>query len=432
MSKLGSCTLIIEPHFFEATLYTVKERPPAVNTSPITQPPATPQSSPPDMRYSSFTQPPSLHPHNYNTSASGNALSSHGQQTLSQPSLPAFKEGSTQLRPDGPPPLHQNPFATPSTVSVPETGAINHTTLVGGQSQDEKPDQDLFIKLLAMRAASNSELKALMKIVSTGNASQQQLDEFQVHVDSLHEHLSTCNKPSQPVKDPHEVAQSPNARQAPSQHSVASTTTPRPHPVHISELNKPYASTNSTTNPIKQEPSSQYFSHYTQPSRPRSLAAQKPDLSAIVFDLGGSGDRFLFPRFSILEYIPGGTQVIVSFLIIRKGGAAVSKGYKDNTSYYQPVTMRLTAQNPRVLEPLARIVAPPDEVKKYMNSVFDKMNRAEKVFLAVQLPRTSESANMETEDRDGPLDSSKLIRSYYPPPDTVVPIRGLSVAQINV
>lgn len=432
MSKLGSCTLIIEPHFFEATLYTVKERPPAVNTSPITQPPGPPQSSPPDMRYSSFTQPPSLHPHNYNTSASGNALSSHGQQKLSQPSLPAFKEGFTQFRPDGPPPLHQNPFATPSTVSVPETGAINDTTLVGGQSQDEKPDQDLFIKLLAMRAASNSELKALMKIVSTGNASQQQLDEFQVHVDSLHEHLSTCNKPSQPVKDPHGVAKSPNARQAPSQHSVASTTTTRPHPVHISELKKPYASTKSTTNPIKQEPSSQYFSHYTQPSRPKNLAAQKPDLSAIVFDLGGSGDRFLFPRFSILEYIPGGTQVIVSFLIIRKGGAAVSKGYKDNTSYYQPVTMRLTAQNPRVLEPLARITAPPDEVKNYMNSVFDKMNRAEKVFLAVQLPRNSESANMETEDRDVPLDSSKLIRSYYSPPDTVVPIRGLSVAQINV
>lgn len=431
MSKLGSCTLIIEPHFFEATLYTVKERPSALNHPPITQTPAPPQSSPPDMRYSSFTQSPSLHSHNHNTSTSGNALSSHGQQKLSQPSLPAFKEGFAQFRPDGPPPLHQNPFATPSRVSVSETSATNNTTLVGGQSQDEKPDQDLFIKLLAMRAASNSDLKALMKIVSTGNASQQQLDEFQVHVDSLHEHLSTCNKPSQPVKDPHVVAHPPSAQQAPSQHSVASTTMPRPHPVQISELNKPYASTKSTTNPIKQEPSSQYFSHYTQPSRPKSLAAQKPDLSGIVFDLGGSGDRFLFPRFSILEYIPGGTQVIVSFLIIRKGGAAVSKGYKDNTSYYQPVTMRLTAQNPRVLEPLARIVAPPDEVKKYMNSVFDKMNRAENVFLAVQLPRTSESANMETEDRDV-LDSSKLIRSYYSPPDTVVPIKGPSVARVNV
>lgn len=432
MSKLGSCTLIIEPHFFEATLYTVKERPSAVNPPAVTQPPAPDQSSPPDMRYSSFTQSPSLHPYNYNTSASGNALSGHGQQRLSQPSLPAFKEGFTQFRPDGPPPLHQNPFALPSTVSIPETGATNHTTLVDGQSQDEKPDQDLFIKLLALRAASNSELKALMKIVSTGNASQQQLDEFQVHVDSLHEHLSTSNKTSQSVKDPHGVSKSPNAQQAPPQHLVASTTIPRPHLVQISELNRPYASSKSTTNPIKQEPISQSFSHYTQPSRPKSLAAQKPDLSAIVFDLGGGGDRFLFPRFSILEYIPGGTQVIVSFLIMRKGSAAVSKGYKDNTSYYQPVTMRLTAQNPRILEPLARVVAPPDDVKKYMNSVFDKMNRAENGFLAVQLPRTSENANMGTEDRDEPLDSSKLIRSYYSPPDTVVPIKGLSVAQINV
>lgn len=421
MSKLGSCTLIIEPHFFEATLYTVKERPPAVIPPPIPQLPAPHQSSPPDMRYSSFTQSPSLRPHNYNTSASGNSLSSHGQQKSAQPSLPGCKEAFTPFRPDGPPPLHQNPFATPTSVSVPDIGAINHTTLVGGQSKDEKPDQDLFIKLLAMRAASNSELKALMKIVSTGNASQQQLDEFQVHVDSLHEHLSACNKPSQPAKDPPAVAQCPNAQQVPSQHSVASTTIPRPLPVKISELNKQYA---SSVYPIKQEPSPQYFSRYTQPSRPKSLAAQKPEISAIVFDLGGGGDRFLFPRFSILEYIPGGTQVIVSFLIIKKGGVAAFKGYKDSTSYYQPVTMRLMAQNPRVLEPLARVVAPPDEVKTHMNSVFDTMNRAENVFLAVQLPRVSESANMETEDRDVSFDSSKLIRSYYSPPDTVVPIRA--------
>lgn len=429
MTKLGSCTLIIEPHFFGATLYTVKERPPAVIPSSTTQPPGPPQSSPPNMRYSSFTQSPSLRPHNHITSASGNALSSHGQQESSQSSLTAFKEGFTPFRPDGPPPLHQNPFATPSTVSVPDTGAINHTALVGGQSQDEKPDQDIFIKLLAMRAASNNELKALMKIVSTGNASQQQLDEFQVHVDSLHEHLSACNKPSQPAKDPPGVAQGPNALQQPSQQSVASTTMPRPLPVKISELNKQCASSQSILYPIKQELSPQYFSRYTQPSRPKSFAAQKPDLSAIVFDLGGGGDRFLFPRFSILEYIPGGTQVIVSFLIIKKGGVAVSKGYKENTSYYQAITMRLTAQNPRVLDPLARAVAPPDEVRKYMNSVFDKMNRAENVFLAVQLPRTSESANMETKDRDEPFDSSKLIRSHYSPPDTIVPIKGLSVAQ---
>lgn len=429
MSKLGSCTLIIEPHFFEATLYTVKERPPTVNPPPIPQLPAPPQCSPPDMRYSSFTQSSNLRPHDYTTSASENALSSHGQQKLSQPSFPVCKEGFTPFRPDGPPPLHQNPFATPSTFSVQDTGAKNHTSLVGGQSQGEKPDQDLFIKLLAMRAASNSELKALMKIVSTGNASQKQLDEFQVHVDSLHEHLSASNKPSQPAKDASGSAQCPNAQQVPSQQSVASTTIPRPLPVKISELNKQYA---SSVYPIKQEPNPQYFSRYTQPSRPKSIAAQKPEVSAIVFDLGGGGDRFLFPRLSILEYIPGGTQVIVSFLIIRKGGVAVSKGYKDDTSYYQPVTMRLIAQNPRVLEPLARVVAPPDEVKNYMNGVFDKMNRAENVFLAVQLPRTSESANMETEDRDASFDSSKLIRSYYSPPDTIVPIKGPSVAQIIV
>ncbi len=132
----------------------------------------------------------------------------------------------------------------------------------------------------------------------------------------------------------------------------------------------------------------------------------------------------MFPRFSILEYLPGGTQVIVSFLIIQRGSEAVSKGYKDNASYYQPVTMRLSATHPRILEPLARVIAPPDEVRRYMNSVFDKMNRAENVFLAIQLPRTGENTNMGTEDQYMPADPSTLIRPFYAPPDTLVPLRA--------
>lgn len=46
----------------------------------------------------------------------------------------------------------------------------------------------------------------------------------------------------------------------------------------------------------------------------------KPDISAVVFDFG-TGDRYLFPKFSILEYLtaPSGQQVVASFLIVRKG-----------------------------------------------------------------------------------------------------------------
>lgn len=55
--------------------------------------------------------------------------------------------------------------------------------------------------------------------------------------------------------------------------------------------------------------------------------------------------------------------------------------------YYQPVTFRITSPNPKVLEPLARVVKPADEVRKYMNEIMDRAERAPDGFLAMRLPR---------------------------------------------
>jgi len=55
--------------------------------------------------------------------------------------------------------------------------------------------------------------------------------------------------------------------------------------------------------------------------------------------------------------------------------------------YYQPVTFRITSPNPKVLEPLARVVKPADEVRKYMNEIMDRAERAPDGYLAVRLPR---------------------------------------------
>jgi hypothetical protein len=57
--------------------------------------------------------------------------------------------------------------------------------------------------------------------------------------------------------------------------------------------------------------------------------------------------------------------------------------------YYQPVTIRIYSANPKFLEPLARVVKPPDEVRKYMNGVMDRAERAPEGFLALRLPRES-------------------------------------------
>ncbi|KAK7431191.1 hypothetical protein QQZ08_002231 [Neonectria magnoliae] len=125
----------------------------------------------------------------------------------------------------------------------------------------------------------------------------------------------------------------------------------------------------------------------------------KPDISAVVFDFG-NGDRFLFPKFSILEYLPtsSGQQVVASFLIVRKGSIS-EYGGDPELDYYQPITIRLYTQHGRHLENLARVVAPQDEVRRYMDDVMDNMTRAEYVLLAMRLPRASKDGEMEEEPK---------------------------------
>lgn len=122
----------------------------------------------------------------------------------------------------------------------------------------------------------------------------------------------------------------------------------------------------------------------------------KPDISAVVFEFaGGNGDRYLFPKFSILEYVPvtTGQQVIASFIIVRKGSESEYPMADPALDYYQPVTIRLYIPNGRHLDNLSRVVAPKEEVQRYMDDVMDKMTRAEYVLLAMRLPRSDAVSN---------------------------------------
>ncbi|KAI1431132.1 hypothetical protein GGR50DRAFT_108346 [Xylaria sp. CBS 124048] len=113
----------------------------------------------------------------------------------------------------------------------------------------------------------------------------------------------------------------------------------------------------------------------------------KPDIAAVVFEFaGGTGDRYIFPKYSILEYSSEGTQVVASFLIVRRG-SKLEYGGDRALDYYQAVTLRLHSQYPKVLENLARVVASQEEVQRYMDDVMENMTRAEYVLLAMRLPR---------------------------------------------
>lgn len=146
----------------------------------------------------------------------------------------------------------------------------------------------------------------------------------------------------------------------------------------------------------------------------------KPDVSALVFEFsGGNGDRYLFPRFSIVEQVqtPSGTQVIASFLIVRKGSTS-EYGGDPKLDYYQPVTIRMSSTQPRTLEYFSRVIAPAEEVKRYMEDVMDNMTRAEYVLLAMRLPKPEREAK---EDGHGSEKENKAEESSNATPDVEDP-----------
>ena len=133
----------------------------------------------------------------------------------------------------------------------------------------------------------------------------------------------------------------------------------------------------------------------------------KPDISAIVFEfVGGTGDRYMFPKFSVLETLPVPApqqQVVASFLIVRRGSKAEYPMADPDMDYYQPVTIRLFTSTGRHLENLARVVAPQEEVRRYMDDIMEKMTRAEYVLLAMRLPRGDKDGESSPEEREKSL-----------------------------
>lgn len=423
MAKLGTCSVIIEPHVFEATLYTVKEAQPVFVPSQLPPPPPPP---PPNPAYNPYqdhnTYQPQVHtPYNHSTPPQ---YHQNYQSTSSNLTLPPFREGFGQFSSQGPPSYHK-PTAPPreldrrgsrDTIPPPNAGPDTAST------ESEKPT-DPVIQMLATRAASDHNLKALMKVVASGHATHEQLREFQDHIDELNSLIKGRESVNQSTSEQH-------PRAPPSQVPVQTkSSAPSPSALHQppgSASSIPYAPFPPTPRQVKLEPQPQthQFSHVAHPPKPKTAMSvpYRPDNFSIVFDLCLNGDRFMFPRNSVLEYLSGGTQVIVSFLVIRKGNAAATLGeYNKTTTYYQPVTMRLSSSNPKYLESLARAVAPPEEVKKYMNGVFDKMSPAKSAFLTTRLPRTKGDEDVEMKDTP-PQQSTTLVKKTYPPPNSLVPL----------
>ncbi|KAK2771156.1 hypothetical protein FQN53_005155 [Emmonsiellopsis sp. PD_33] len=562
MSKLGPCSIVIEPHHFEAMLYTVRQ--PQTQQSIQYTAPQRPivQYAPPNGFHQYHPHPPQnqprpLPPYTPNSRNSPASTPPIQQRPPPQPihNNPPSAPQPPQSRPEGsappppqshtpqPPPMRNHtqshPPQNPPTHNPPQNHLPNQPP---AQKPPEQPSQpvktspDPVIQMLATRAASNPDLKALMRVVASSKANQAQLRTFQAHIDELNAILASKNQQERQRNSPH-VKPEPQQQPMPGPPTPsASTPTPPvltrspappnpslpPHPPHTPHLNAPTPPPNvpsavqpqaraspSSYSPYPQQPVGQpirsknpqqppqnaYFHQHT-PSQPLIQPA-KPDPKAVVFEFlppaaahvsnnsshATTGDRFLFPANTILDYFPGGTTVIASFLVIKKidpsapspdivgaaGGKAKSKkakaasatanatptdtpsrtpvpeqesasnleskpGQSDKTTtkttqpetpttsdtkavatpkpkikeYYQPVTMRLHANNPRTLEPLARVVNPPNEVRQYMNDIMDRMERADIEYLALRLPREGTKNGADEEETGG--DESRSVR----------------------
>jgi hypothetical protein len=418
MTRLGNCSIIIDPHVFEATLYTVKDL-------PVTYAPASPQlpslSTPqynPFPPYSNYIAPINITP----SSVAHPPYQSQQHSHPPQPSLPPFREGFGSFGPQTLSPIYRAPISNPTPAPAAKTPSLSRSESTNkfishGENGEPKPDP--VIQMLATRAASNQALKTLMKVVASGQASPDQLKEFQSHIDELNSILKSRGSPPPPYVDERGIDAVPHNRPEQTFHPPYHTTpfsAPRsqagpkptyPHPYRGPTPIKVESMSHNTLTPAS--------SHTTAHDQTQS------DIDGVVFDLGRTGDRFSFPRFSILEYLYGGTQVIASFLLIRRGSTAASGKYRGTMSYYQPITIRLTCANPKVLEPLARIVAPPDETRRYMDDYFDRLSPAEAVFLATRLPRSIVTEEAETQET-ATLPGIHSLRPVYSPPNSIMPL----------
>lgn len=344
MTKIGQCTMFIEPHTFEAIMYQVKDTSVKVQ-QPVQQPAYRPiiQYGPPNG-----VAPPAQQ---YNTplKQAPMPLPPHTQQMNNT----AMKQQS----PAGQFTPMNNHLQQPYSASVPPRQPPPPPAPPAKSS-------DPVIQMLAERAATDPDLKALMRIVADGKATGDELKKFQSHIDELQEILRRRER---------EAAEAAQARLKSQQSTSLAPQIAAPAPMNRQQ-------------PIQQQrPIGQQYMP-PQPIRSKAPPAPKPEITAVIFEfMGGNGDRYKFPKFSTLEYLPS-NQVIASFLIVRKGSAADAGSYDSKLDYYQPVTIRITAPH-KMLEALGKVVAPLEEVRNYMDDTMSKMKRAEYVMLAMRLPR---------------------------------------------
>ncbi|KAI1452029.1 hypothetical protein F4805DRAFT_463200 [Annulohypoxylon moriforme] len=246
------------------------------------------------------------------------------------------------------------------------------------------PGSDPLVILLVKKALDDATTRDIIRRIADGKTKFTDATDLKSTLDKLKDLV---------------VKETPKSQQATTSASQVTTANGAENSAAANNTAPRKASLTATGQPIHASSSQQALRSKGPPP------SAKPDISAVVLEFsGGTGDRYLFPKYSIIEYV-NPTQVIASFLIVRKG-SQLEYGGDPTLDYYQPVTVRIYAQSSKHLENLARVVAPQDDVRRYMDDVMDNMTRAEYVLLAMRLPRADKEDRVEEDSNTQKTDST--------------------------
>ncbi|KAJ6196865.1 hypothetical protein J3E72DRAFT_244439 [Bipolaris maydis] len=201
------------------------------------------------------------------------------------------------------------------------------------------PAPDPVIHMLAARAGTDPALKAVMKIVAAGEASKEQLEFFQTHINELTAILARQKEekmskpappppapkpalPPPPPAPPKQTAPPPLPRPVqpmpqPIQPNTPKSYTPGPSQVHMQQQQPPP--------PPLYQPHPPYPNNYSKPPQyhpPPQVPVYNPPprttYRPLVFSfVHGNEDKFYFPSYSFMEWLPNGTGAKLSFLITK-------------------------------------------------------------------------------------------------------------------
>ncbi|MCJ1312750.1 hypothetical protein MMC25_006426 [Agyrium rufum] len=458
MVKFGTCSMVAEPHTLDLILYIVKDitsksTAPSVpanfrqdghgtvawqnevyhNPVPAqaqSRPVETPVARPLGQIQSPQVEPPKLAPHPVISPAQGLPTFDKHFARLEEPIQPA--PAPRPLPPASVTPSDASHMTPPSTQAHPG----NPPRPIYSEPEVQ-PKDDPVIQMLASRASADPALKELMTDVAAGTGTAAQLRTFQRHIDELNRIIHGNKKAKARQKSGHQESR----HTGPSNHS---TTYPghQPHasPANESSNRNPFAPPTivpqSQIPPYSAVSSQPYIKTEPRMHTPSSIQAipkhkasstyNRQEPTAIVFEfVGGNGDRYLFPKYSIVES-PHNLVMIASFIVIEREILSEGSGKEPNfvLEEYRPISVRLTATDARILEKVGKVIAPREEAIKHMNEIMDRTSRAQIQYLPMRLPRTNETPTNEETKPTVKGEEVATPKPMYPPPSYLRPLEA--------